>query len=262
MPNTSGPYLHAANDPSVAAPLPPVTQGRAEQILKVLAPFLDTGDSRSSPDWAVEIYRILAAEPEVPHVHAVFEVVDGDITGTQPVTVKRVEPLDDGGLAVVLDYWPEPQNSAGGAAAALTYFAANPAEGEFNTHDTLAAARADADDMLDTQGEEGWMDEPPQICYGLVLAECVEVAGSRRPAPEGSEFTEVVEFELVPVALPAGHPAGIADQIDALCDAVEALDADPLACVPDAASLPGQVIAAARRVAADADALKTGVAHG
>lgn len=48
-------------------PLPELDQARSEKILKVLEPFLDTGDSRSAPDWAVEIYRLLAMEaPATP----------------------------------------------------------------------------------------------------------------------------------------------------------------------------------------------------
>ena len=43
-------------------PLPELDQARSEKILKVLEPFLDTRDSRSAPDWAVEIYRLLAME--------------------------------------------------------------------------------------------------------------------------------------------------------------------------------------------------------
>lgn len=52
---------------SAGAPLPALDQGRSEKILKVLEPFLDTGDARSAPDWAVEIYRLIAVEaPATP----------------------------------------------------------------------------------------------------------------------------------------------------------------------------------------------------
>lgn len=257
---------HAATMPAAdQAPLQlTVTEGKAEKILKVLEPFLDCGDSRFPPDWAVEIARILAAEPELPPVTAQFEVVTNGITGSQPAPVKRVDLQDDGTLTVVLDYWPPveagtppvaggrlpaslmdfaqrvetgcrafygerwlsmtegaKESARGYMSAALRavssvspparYFAARPSEGEFNVHDTLEQARADAQEMLDYEGEDGWSDEPPQICYGLVLAECAEVAGSRRPAPEGSDFSEIVEFELVEItalaSLPPGGPA-------------------------------------------------------
>lgn len=83
---------------------------------------------------------------------------------------------------------------------AVAYFAADPAEGDFSTHDTLEAARADAEKMLgyaqDAASEEGWTDEPPQICYGIVVGKCVEKEGSRKPAPEGSEYAELVDYRL------------------------------------------------------------------
>lgn len=80
------------------------------------------------------------------------------------------------------------------------YFSADPAFGEFITHTSLQAAIDSAESMLSDAGddahESGWTDDPPQICYGVVLGQCVEVEGSRKPAPEGSEFTEHVEFKL------------------------------------------------------------------
>lgn len=89
------------------------------------------------------------------------------------------------------------QNTQGDAVA---YFAADPAEGDFSIHDTLEAARADAEKILgyaqDAASEDGWADEPPQICYGIVLGKCIEKEGSRRPAPEGSEYNELVDYRL------------------------------------------------------------------
>ncbi|WP_282266551.1 hypothetical protein [Stenotrophomonas sp. PS02298] len=91
-----------------------------------------------------------------------------------------------------------PDSPKGGSDAC--YFSADPALGEFTTHDTLQAAIDSAESMLSDAGDEahenGWTDDPPQICYGVVLGECVEVEGSRKPAPEGSEFSEHVEFKL------------------------------------------------------------------
>ena len=56
---------------AAGGPLLPLDQERSEKILKVIAPFLDTGDSRSAPDWAVEIYRLLSLDPApVPAVSA------------------------------------------------------------------------------------------------------------------------------------------------------------------------------------------------
>ncbi|KZC32621.1 MULTISPECIES: hypothetical protein [unclassified Rhodanobacter] len=80
------------------------------------------------------------------------------------------------------------------------YFAADPADGEFTRRNTLEEAVADAERMLayaqDAASEDGWADESPQICYGIVLGGCVEREGSRRPAPAESEFTELVDYRL------------------------------------------------------------------
>lgn len=90
------------------------------------------------------------------------------------------------------------------------YFAADPAMGDFDLYATLADARTNAQRMLDEATDEaadgGWPDDPPQICYGMVLSECVET--DRKPAPAGSEFDEIVTFELAPTAQPdiARHP--------------------------------------------------------
>lgn len=113
---------------AAGGPLPPLDQERSEKILKVLEPFLDTGDSRSAPGWAVEIYRLLALEPApVPAVGAQFECVDEGLTGTAPAPVKRVEREDDGSLTVVLDYWPSPdQEAAARDAARWRHFASSP----------------------------------------------------------------------------------------------------------------------------------------
>lgn len=80
----------------------------------------------------------------------------------------------------------------------LGYFAADPANGDFERSATLDEARAKAEAMLaaasDDAADSGWCDDPPQICYGAVIGHCVEV--SRAPAPADSEFTEIVEFRL------------------------------------------------------------------
>jgi hypothetical protein len=45
---------------------------------------------------------------EAPAINAVFETVDGGITGLKGATVKRVEKQDDGSVTVVIDHWPQP----------------------------------------------------------------------------------------------------------------------------------------------------------
>ena len=91
---------------------------------------------------------------------------------------------------------------AGHKHRASAYFSADPAEGEFRIHDTLEAAREDAEGLLESAGDEaadwGWADDPPQICYGAVLGSCH--ATSRKPAPPGSDFSELVEYALRPCA--------------------------------------------------------------
>ena len=106
------------------------------------------------------------------------------------------------------EYWLEAWNTRSdakasapeGEAVSVRYFAANPAECEFDTFDTVEQAKAKAEQLLEWAGdaayEDGWADEPPQICYGIVLAGCEEEPGSRKPAPEGSDFTELVSFRL------------------------------------------------------------------
>lgn len=88
------------------------------------------------------------------------------------------------------------------------FFSADPAIAEFSTHDTLQAAIDGATSMLSDAADEahegGWSDEPPQICYGVVLGACIEIEGSRKPAPEGSDFTEHVEFKLEATSLEVG----------------------------------------------------------
>lgn len=83
-------------------------------------------------------------------------------------------------------------------AESLGYFAADPANGDFERSATLDEARAKAEAMLvaasDDAADSGWADDPPQICYGAVIGHCVEA--SRGPAPADSEFTELVAFQL------------------------------------------------------------------
>lgn len=78
------------------------------------------------------------------------------------------------------------------------FFATDQSMGEFIESDTLGQAKADAQSLLDAASddaaESGWADEPPQIYYGVILGGCVEE--SRGPAPEGSDFTEMVSYRL------------------------------------------------------------------
>lgn len=82
------------------------------------------------------------------------------------------------------------------------YFAADPAQGVFEVHGSLDEAKANAQELLadaaDEAADSGWADDPPQICYGVILGECVEK--SRATAPAESDFGEIVEFELRPTA--------------------------------------------------------------
>lgn len=86
-----------------------------------------------------------------------------------------------------------------GGPAGVGYFAADPGCDEFVTFPNLELARQAAAKMLASAEDEavdtGWADEPPQICFGVLLGHCVEA--DRRPAPAESEFSEIVEFRLV-----------------------------------------------------------------
>ncbi|MEY2160451.1 MULTISPECIES: hypothetical protein [unclassified Rhodanobacter] len=126
--------------------------------------------------------------------------------------------------------------AAQGQGDAVAYFSADPAEGEFSTHKSLAEAVAAAASLLafaqDVASDDGWADEPPQICYGVVLGRCVEKEGSRRPAPEGSDFSEMVDFRLTEpsaTAAPPASPAGVPDGLYRnACDSVESWKARAL----------------------------------
>ena len=78
------------------------------------------------------------------------------------------------------------------------YFAADPANGDFDIYNTLAEARHAAQDTLnyarEDACEDGWADDPPQICYGVVLAQCVET--TREVSTENPGFSDRVDFEL------------------------------------------------------------------
>lgn len=111
--------------------------------------------------------------------------------------------------------------AAQGQGEAVEYFAADPADGEFTTYKTLPEAHAAAVVSLGYAQEEafegGWEDEPPQICYGIVLGGCVEKEGSRRPAPEGSDFSELVDYRLTEPRAPPASPAGVPDGWSGWC---------------------------------------------
>lgn len=78
------------------------------------------------------------------------------------------------------------------------YFAADPANGDFDVYATLDEARKGAEVALDYAREDacdsGWPDDPPQICYGVILGQCVEI--SREASTEGTSFSEIADFEL------------------------------------------------------------------
>lgn len=66
-------------------------------------------------------------------------------------------------------------------------------------HDTEDAARKAADSALEQERDnasEGWGENVTQICFGVVLGRVTET--SRRPATEGKDYDEEVEYELLP----------------------------------------------------------------
>lgn len=112
---------------------------------------------------------------------------------------------------------------AGHKHRASAYFSADPAEGEFRIHDTLEAAREDAEGLLESAGDEaadwGWADDPPQICYGELIGHCVEE--QRMPAPDDSDFDYYVTFGLHPISTRDRTPGYTHEDVMRL---VEALD--------------------------------------
>lgn len=117
------------------------------------------------------------------------------------------------------------------AEAPVAYFAADPANGEFDTFDTLHEAAARADTFLDYADDDaadsGWADEPPQICYGAILGHCVEE--SREPAPEGSEFKEIVSYRLT-VHTPDPEVTALRAEVATLREISERCGASALKC--------------------------------
>ncbi len=67
------------------------------------APFSDY-----SGPWAYD-----KPEEAMPVITARFHVEHNGVIGSTDAPVKRVEKNDDGSLTVVIDYWPQPQDSAG-----------------------------------------------------------------------------------------------------------------------------------------------------
>jgi hypothetical protein len=102
-----------------------------------------------------------------------------------------------------------------GDGEAVAYFAADPAQGDFEVVDSLAKARDKAQEMLDYASDDaadsGWADDAPQICYGVVVGQCVETS---RVATPGADFDEIVEFALQ--ATPAAaRPGEVTEEVAA-----------------------------------------------
>jgi len=65
-------------------------------------------------------------------------------------------------------------------------------------HDTPEKAEAAAQDALDGDQDlasDGWHEEVETICWGRIIEQVQET--KRYPAPEGSDFDEFVEYNLV-----------------------------------------------------------------
>ena len=66
-------------------------------------------------------------------------------------------------------------------------------------HDTAEEAKSRAEWALANSQDHacdcGWADEVWQICWGKVSAKVQEI--SREPADEDSEFTEIIDYQLV-----------------------------------------------------------------
>jgi hypothetical protein len=92
-------------------------------------------------------------------------------------------------------------DGAGELPHAVRFFAADENNSEYEVFDSVDLARAAAQRMLDSASDDaadyGWTDEPPAIYYGIVLGACVE--SYRGPAPEGSDFSEIVNYRLADI---------------------------------------------------------------
>ena len=80
------------------------------------------------------------------------------------------------------------------------WFYNDPENGGLHYCETDSEAQLGAEKALDAAkevaAEYGWEDNVQQICWGFVRAAVQET--SRTPAPEASDFTELVQCELVP----------------------------------------------------------------
>lgn len=64
-------------------------------------------------------------------------------------------------------------------------------------HKTAEAAQETADQALEGErdmADEGWAENVGEICWGRVMAVAKEC--SNEPAPEGSEFEAIVDYDL------------------------------------------------------------------
>lgn len=127
-----------------------------------------------------------------------------------PVQADRVAIVDDPKVVLSAAFERERRvvqplapaaDGAGELPHAVRFFAADENNSEYEVFDSADLARAVAQRMLDSASddaaEDGWIDEPPSIYYGIVLGACVE--SYRGPAPEGSDFSEIVNYRLTDI---------------------------------------------------------------
>lgn len=84
----------------------------------------------------------------------------------------------------------------------LDYFSVD-LEGGINRHETADDAKGACEEQLDharDEAVEGWPEETDELCWGVVIEDAHVV--SRKRAPEGSEFEDIVEYALRPCSDP------------------------------------------------------------
>lgn len=81
-----------------------------------------------------------------------------------------------------------------------TWFSYDPYGDGFVTHETEAEARTAAEKALEAERDnahEGWSTVVEDICWGKIRGRVIE--SERRPAEEGENFDEFVDYALADV---------------------------------------------------------------